>query len=256
LVEQKWSLIIIKPAVRQKEGFVKRIQAGNHMKTKLFNLGRGTLKQTGWLLLTLGVAAIGAAAVIITVSHKPGKVSGLENAKKEKFSTARPCEWAVPIAKDGIPNFFKVSEDLYRGAQPTKEGIVQLRSMGIKTIIDLRSLHSDRDEIGNVEIGYERIYMKTWHPEEEDVIRFLKIVTDKEKTPVFVHCHYGADRTGLMCAIYRATVCGWSKEAAADEMAYGGYGFHPVWKDIVDYFMSLDLEAIKKKAGRSPAGPV
>lgn len=120
--------------------------------------------------------------------------------------------------------------------------------MGIKTIINLRAFHSDKDEIGNVEIRYEYISVKTWHPEEEDVVKFLKIVTDETKTPVFVHCQHGSDRTGLMCAIYRVAVCGWSKEAATDEMIYGGYGFHPVWKNLIDYFMNLDIEKIKKEA--------
>jgi protein tyrosine phosphatase (PTP) superfamily phosphohydrolase (DUF442 family) len=41
--------------------------------------------------------------------------------------------------------------------------------------------------------------MKAWHPEEKEIVKFLKTVTDKTKTPVFVHCQHGADRTGLMC---------------------------------------------------------
>ena len=121
--------------------------------------------------------------------------------------------------------------------------------MGVKTIVNLRAFHSDKDEIGDVAIGYEHISMKAWHPEEEDVVRFLKIVTDKEKTPVFVHCQHGADRTGLMCAIYRVAVCGWPKEAAADEMVHGGFGFHPIWKNLRDYLMNLDIEKVKNKAG-------
>jgi protein tyrosine phosphatase (PTP) superfamily phosphohydrolase (DUF442 family) len=198
------------------------------------------------LLIVTLLVLIGAIALLLEIS--PG-ISKTDNGREKRYRLERPPEWATPIVKEGLPNFHKVSQDLYRGAQPTIAGIKQLKDMGIKTIINLRSFHSDKDEIGDVEIGYEHIYMKAWYPEEKEIVKFLKIVTDKEKTPVFVHCRYGADRTGLMCAIYRVAVCGWSKESAADEMIYGGFGFHLIWGKLCDYFMSLDIEAVKDKAG-------
>lgn len=198
------------------------------------------------LLIAILLVLIGAAALLLQIGHGLNKD---DNASGEKYRLERPSEWAAPIQKDGLPNLHKVSEDLYRGAQPAAAGIKQLKDMGIKTIVNLRSFHSDKDEIGDVQIGYEHIYMKAWHPEEEEIARFLEIVTDKNKTPVFVHCRHGADRTGLMCAIYRVAVCGWSKEAAADEMVNGGFGFHPIWKNLRDYFMNLDIEKMKNKAG-------
>lgn len=161
--------------------------------------------------------------------------------------TARPAEWAVPIKEAGLPNFHKVSDDLYRGAQPEKEGIPVLKKMGIKTIVNLRNFHSDEDIIGDVSIGYIRIPMNAWSPSEEDVIAFLKIVTDKNKTPVFVHCLHGADRTGMMNAIYRMAVQGWSKEEAVREMREGGYGYHEIWKNIPRFIDKLDIEKIREK---------
>ena len=166
-----------------------------------------------------------------------------------KEGTSRPAEWAVEIEKEGLPNFHKVTDDLYRGAQPTAAGITELKNMGIKTIVDLRANHSDKDEIGNIEIGYEQIPMHAWNAEEKDIIKFLKIVTDKEKTPVFVHCHRGADRTGFMIATYRVAVCGWSKEAGITEMTDGGYKFNPLWQNLVNYVKKLDAEKIREKAG-------
>jgi protein tyrosine/serine phosphatase len=189
---------------------------------------------------------IGAAALLLEISCG---VSRVDNGLGGKCYSGRPAEWATPIVKNGLPNFHKVSQDLYRGAQPTADGIRQLKNIGIKTIINLRTFRSDKDEIGDVEIGYEHIPMEAWHPEEEEVVKFLKIVTDKGKTPVFVHCRYGADRTGLMCAIYRVAVCGWSKESAADEMVHGGFGFHSIWENLCDYLMNLDIEKVKDKAG-------
>ena len=84
---------------------------------------------------------------------------------------------------------------------------------------------------------------------EEDIVRFLRIVTDKNRQPVFVHCLHGADRTGTMCAAYRVVVDGWTKQQAIDEMTKGGYGFHPVWTNLPKLIENLDVEKIKAKAG-------
>ena len=124
-----------------------------------------------------------------------------------------------------------------------------LKALGIQTIVNLRSFHSDRDEIGQTGLGYVHIYMKAWHPEEEDIVRFLRIVTDRKRTPVLVHCHYGADRTGTMVAVYRLAIQGWTKEDTLKEMTEGGYGFHPIWKNLTDWIDGLDIEKIKQKAG-------
>jgi protein tyrosine phosphatase (PTP) superfamily phosphohydrolase (DUF442 family) len=161
----------------------------------------------------------------------------------------RPASWAEPIEVAGAPNLHKVSEGLYRSAQPTAEGMANLKELGIKTVVNLRSLHSDRDEIGASGLDYEHIRMKAWHAEDEDVVRFLKIVTDPARAPVLVHCQHGADRTGTMCAIYRLVVSGWSKEDAVNEMTKGGFGYHAVWSNLPKYLEKLDVDAIKAKAG-------
>jgi len=160
-----------------------------------------------------------------------------------------PEAWAKPVRKAGLPNFHKVSDALHRGAQPTAEGMRELKSLGVRTVVNLRSFHSDRDELKGLDLRYEHIYMKAWHPEREEVVRFLKIVADPRNRPVFVHCQHGADRTGLMCAIYRVAFQGWTKEEAAAEMKDGGFGHHVVWKNLIDYLEELDVDAVKREAG-------
>jgi protein tyrosine phosphatase (PTP) superfamily phosphohydrolase (DUF442 family) len=161
----------------------------------------------------------------------------------------RPEKWAQPIRMEGVPNLHKVSDNLYRSAQPTAEGMRNLKKMGVKTIVNLRSFHTDWDEIGNTGLAYEHIYMKAWHPEEEDIVRFLKIVTRPEKSPVLVHCQHGADRTGAMCVVYRIAIQGWTQEEAVKEMIEGGFGFHGVWANIAPWINKLDIGKIKRRAG-------
>lgn len=161
----------------------------------------------------------------------------------------RPAKWAKKLDVAGVENFHKVCDVLYRGAQPSAEGMKNLEKTGIKTVVNLRSLHSDRDEMKGTKMGYEHITMKVWHPEEKEIVRFLKIVTSKNNQPVFVHCQYGADRTGTMCALYRIAVQGWTKDDAIEEMTKGGFGYHGVWKNLVDYVEKRDIEKIKRKTG-------
>jgi protein tyrosine phosphatase (PTP) superfamily phosphohydrolase (DUF442 family) len=164
-------------------------------------------------------------------------------------SPSRPATWAVPVALEGVPNLHKVSDGLYRSAQPTAEGMARLRGLGVRTVVNLRSFHSDRDELAGSGLGYEHIWMKAWHPEEEEVVRFLKIATDTNRIPVLVHCLHGADRTGTMCALYRVAVQGWTKEEALREMREGGFNFHGVFQNLLDWIRGLDPERIRREAG-------
>ena len=169
----------------------------------------------------------------------------------------RPEPWARSIHMKGVPNLYKVSDTVYRSAQPSAEGMANLKAMGIVTIVNLRSFHSDRDEIGDTGLAYEHIRMKAWHPEEEEAVRFLQIVTNPKRSPVLVHCRHGADRTGAMCALYRIAVQGWTKEEAIREMTQGGFGFHEIWKNLPNWLEDLDIEAIKEKAGiKSSTGQI
>jgi len=172
--------------------------------------------------------------------------SHLGNMQRQSFDAQE--RWAKPIELPGLPNLHKVSEDLYRGAQPTVEGMKELEKLGVKTVINLRSMHSDRKEIKATVLSYEHINMSTWNVKDKDVIRFLQIVTDPNRTPVFVHCQHGADRTGTMSAIYRIIIQGWSKEEALEEMTKGGFGYHSIWQNLPEYIRKLDAEEIKHKA--------
>ena len=167
---------------------------------------------------------------------------------------ARPAQWAKPIEITGAPNLHQVSSTLYRSAQPSAEGMRNLQALGIKTVINLRAFHSDQDELTGLKLNDEHIFMKTWHPENEDVVRFLRIATNPERQPVLVHCQHGADRTGSMVAIYRVAVQGWSMDEAVLEMTKGGFGFHEVWVNIVPWLHALDIDSLRREAG-IPATP-
>jgi hypothetical protein len=172
----------------------------------------------------------------------------------------RPATWATPVAASpGLPNLYRVNASLYRSAQPTKEGFVFLDAQTslanadrpIETVVSLRAFNDDAPLVPPASgLRLEQIRFKTWHPEDEDVVKFLRIATTPAMQPVLVHCQHGSDRTGMMVAIYRIAIEGWTKAQAMDEMINGGFGFDPIWENLIRYIEELDVDAIKEQVGK------
>lgn len=157
----------------------------------------------------------------------------------------RPATWAVPVVVEpAVPNLHRVSPTLYRCAQPDAAGMQAIKQLGIVTVINLRAFHNDHDELAGTGLLSEELSVKTWHIEDEDIIRVLRITKDPTKQPVLIHCQHGADRTGVMCCMYRIVIQGWSKDDAIKEMTDGGYGFWPRWTNIVAYVTNADIARI------------
>lgn len=161
---------------------------------------------------------------------------------------SRPAQWATKVDGVAVPNLHCISPVLYRGAQPDAAGFAALKKMGIKTVVNLRDWHSDRQMTAATGLEYYHIPFDTLRPRDSQVAEFLRVVQDPARQPVFVHCMYGSDRTGTMCAAYRLAVCGWSKDQAIAEMTQGGYGFHSEWLHLVEYLRELDVSKVSPPA--------
>ena len=132
-----------------------------------------------------------------------------------------------------IPAFYKVNDNLYRGGRPDMNGLMRLSDMGIKTIV---SFQAEDDRGKNEEIMAEAMGIRNFYriplsvdeaPTDYQVLSFLSIVTDKSKQPVFIHCESGRDRTGVMIALYRVVVEGWTiKEAYNEAKQLGFWPYH------------------------------
>jgi protein tyrosine/serine phosphatase len=132
----------------------------------------------------------------------------------------------------------------------------QLKKLGVKTVVSLRTFHSDRAMIGDTGLSYVRLPMTPLAVSDAAVVGFLKRVADKKRRPVFVHCLHGSDRTGVMCAAYRIVVQGWSRHEAIREMTTGGFGHHKIFATLAAYLRKADFDAIRRKAGLAkPTSP-
>jgi protein tyrosine phosphatase (PTP) superfamily phosphohydrolase (DUF442 family) len=140
----------------------------------------------------------------------------------------------------GIPNAGKVSDQLYRGAQPHLQSLTQLKKMGITTIVDLRAEDTgirdlEKKEADRLGIHFVSIPVGGWsNPTNDQIAQFLSAFDGHSK--VFVHCRLGKDRAGVFVASYRIAIQRWTPEQAITEMYY--FGFNGFWHPGMASFVS------------------
>ena len=96
---------------------------------------------------------------------------------------------STPSYKE-LPNFHKVSDTFYRGAQPLNDAAKKLAEVGIKTIINLRGEDEvSLDEKKQAEaagLHYFSVPMPGLSgPSDEVVARVMSIIDNPENQPVF-----------------------------------------------------------------------
>jgi protein tyrosine/serine phosphatase len=114
-------------------------------------------------------------------------------------------------------------------------------------VLNLRDNHDDIDEAKGTRLRLMRVDMNAHHMETERIARALAVLREKEHGPVVFHCQHGADRTGVVCAMYRMVEQGWTREAAIRELRDGGYGFHKMWINIIRYLEKVDVAVVRAR---------
>lgn len=152
--------------------------------------------------------------------------------------TAVPASSSSPaIAKKlsipGIRNAGKVSDSLFRGAQPQIDSVDELKKLGVTTIVDLRSespylLERERAEAESLGIRFVSIPVQGFAtPTSEQLAEYFVLIRQAPPQKVFVHCHFGEDRTGVFVAAYRIAFEHWTAKQAYSEML--SFGFNHDW---------------------------
>jgi tyrosine-protein phosphatase SIW14 len=159
---------------------------------------------------------------------------------------APPAELSSPasaqkISVPGVHNAGKVTEHLYRGAQPSLNELPELKKLGITTIIDLRAeststAEQERLRAESLGIKFLRIPVGGFsNPTNSQLAHFFQVIRDSSSESVFVHCEFGKDRTGIMIASYRIAFQNWSPEQALSEMM--DFGFNRRWHPTMITFV-------------------
>jgi len=152
-------------------------------------------------------------------------------------------------AVQGVGNFQKVDDQVYRGAQPTPEGFRNLSRLGIKTVVDLREpgdrSAGERKIVTEAGMRYISVPMRGMStPSREDVYKVLGLLEDTTSGPVFVHCLRGADRTGAVIACYRIEHDKWKNaQALAEARSLGMSWFQKAIQSFVGSYQPRNLDA-------------
>jgi tyrosine-protein phosphatase SIW14 len=138
--------------------------------------------------------------------------------------------WGQAEKEQGLPNFGRVTDNLYRGGQPTSDGFNALHTMGVGIVVDFREKPTDMTtEKRQVEsLGMKSIdipWSANHEPSSDQIVQFLDLVRENPDTKIYVHCRRGADRTGAMIAAYRIAVEHKSAADAVSEM----HQYHYDW---------------------------
>jgi len=146
-------------------------------------------------------------------------------------------------AQQGIPNFGKVTDTLYRGSQPDAAAITNLAKFGVKSIINLRMAKEGwqpEEAIARAQgIQYTNFPMHGFGRPTDEQMRAVLSLIHSLPGPVFIHCRYGCDRTGTVIACYRIEHDRWSKDVAMQEaVKYGISRFEFGMKNFVLAFAS------------------
>ncbi len=164
----------------------------------------------------------------------------------------RPATWAQQVASATASNWHRVDSDLHRCAQPSREAMRELAAAGIRSVVNLREYHSDKDEVEGTGLKLVELPFAAGSLTYAQLCQALRVVLAAEK-PVLVHCRHGADRTGAVCAAYRVAVAGWTPQDALAEMTGGGFG-HSVWfPNLRSLVAGLDRARLRADVGLPPA---
>lgn len=163
-------------------------------------------------------------------------------ARAADATPSRPAEWAQPV--EAQFNLFRMSPTLYRSALPDRSAVPLLNDLHVVTVINFLP-DADSDWLSAPGIKQVQLPYRTNHVDDSDVLKALRAIQSAEADgPVLMHCKHGSDRTGLMAAMYRVVVQGWSKEQALKEMTEGGFGDSQHFHDSVRYVMQADVDRL------------
>lgn len=134
-------------------------------------------------------------------------------------------------AAGDMDNFRQVVPGIYAGAQLTPKGYDKLVSLGVTKVIKLNYEFAQEEPQWALAHHMKLVYDPMpgfWEPSDDQVAMAVANLDP----PVYVHCEHGADRTGLVIAIYRR-LHGMSYQDSMDEWYLHG---HSHWMVPINHY--------------------
>ncbi|WP_090203543.1 tyrosine-protein phosphatase [Yoonia litorea] len=142
-------------------------------------------------------------------------------------------------------NFAEVAPGVYRSNHPDHKRFARYKAMGIKTILNLRGVQKQPHYLFTEEscrlLGLDLVTVKfsaRQAPHRERLLELFEVFETIEK-PFLIHCKSGADRTGLVAALYLLVVEGAPLEVAMRQLSFRYLHIRRTATGILDHFFEV-----------------
>ena len=148
-------------------------------------------------------------------------------------------------------NFHKVSDDVYRANQPSPSHLRSYKEKGIKAVLNLRGFTQqsyalfEEDSCKNLGLDLISVPLSgSSAPQSEKLLEIIDRM-DKIPKPFVLHCKSGADRAGLVSAMYLIVQKKLSVTEAKKQLSFKYLHLDFTKTGILDYIFDVFSERLK-----------
>jgi protein tyrosine/serine phosphatase len=148
-------------------------------------------------------------------------------------------------------NFHQVCDEVYRANQPSPAHLQSYRDKGIKAVLNLRGFAQQSyalfEEDSCKKLGLELISVplsSSSAPQPEKLLEIIGII-EKIPKPFVLHCKSGADRAGLVSALYLIVIEKLSVAEAKKQLSFKYLHLDFTKTGILDYIFDVFSERLK-----------
>lgn len=139
-------------------------------------------------------------------------------------------------------NRHRVGDKAWRAAQPGVHHIKAMAARGVRTIVNLRGVREcgsywlEQDACKKYGITLVDCQMRSRAAPSREELRRAREMFDRVEYPILMHCKSGADRAGLMSALYRHTKLGAPIAEAKNELSIRFGHIRQADTGVLDHF--------------------
>ena len=160
----------------------------------------------------------------------------------------------MPLNNFGCSLWHGFGAHVYRSAQPDSDGFEWLRVyLGVKVVYKLSQEHeyplakeqSEFDPTNKLLVQANPMPELLRENEADHVLKIVTLIREdiSKGNPCLVHCEFGKERTGLVCAALRMVAARESYDGAmANRRLYGVSGLRAAVDDVVDCPVLREIE--------------
>ena len=148
-------------------------------------------------------------------------------------------------------NFYEVADGVYRANQPSPSHLKEYKRKGIKAILNLRGINKqsfcllEEKACNDLELELISIPLSSSSaPQPEKILEVISIL-EKIPKPFVLHCKSGADRAGLVSAIYLIVQQKLSVTEAKKQLSFKYLHLDFTKTGILDYIFDVFSERLK-----------